>query len=180
MGFPEQFVPSEIKNQRLQPLLPPPGKGANPDPPRGSMKKFLNKKVKTQSGLQGLPSRGNAKAQKNQENIGTIEPLEFYYKLCDIENNLLNLFNKLNNSEHINGVVNLSSHPLTNTEISVLSKGLGFCPIPGASDIGNIIHDLDAFKRRTRLPTVFLWLQSGFNRKVQTNQGYHLNINQSN
>ena len=35
MGFPEQLIPAEIKNQRLQPFLPPPGKGVYPDPPRG-------------------------------------------------------------------------------------------------------------------------------------------------
>ena len=46
----------------------------------------------------------------------------------------------------MNGIVNLSSYTLTNAEISVLSKGLGFCPTPEAPDIGNIIHDLDAFK----------------------------------
>ena len=34
MGFPDQLIPAEIKNQRLQPFLPP-GKGANPGPPRG-------------------------------------------------------------------------------------------------------------------------------------------------
>ena len=34
MGFPDQLIPSDIKNQRLQPILPPPGKGANPGPPR--------------------------------------------------------------------------------------------------------------------------------------------------
>ena len=34
MGFPEQLIPAEIKNQRLQPFLPPPGKRVNPDPPR--------------------------------------------------------------------------------------------------------------------------------------------------
>ena len=93
--------------------------------------------------------------KKNQENTGTIESLEFYYQLCDIENNLLKLFNKLNNSEYINSIVNLSSHSLTDTEISVLSKGLDFCPTPGAPDIGNIIQDLDAFKRRTRLQLFF-------------------------
>ena len=67
-----------------------------------------------------------------------------------IEDNLLKLFNKLNHSQYINSTVNLSSYILINAEISVLSKGLGFCPTPGAPDIGNIIHDLNAFKR-TRL-----------------------------
>ena len=78
-----------------------------------------------------------------------------YYQLCDIENNLLKVFNKLNNSEYINGIVNLSSHSLTDTEISVLSKGLGLCPTQGTSDIGNIIQDLDVFKRRIRLQLFF-------------------------
>ena len=34
MGFPDQLIPAEIKNQRLQPFLPP-RKGANPGQPRG-------------------------------------------------------------------------------------------------------------------------------------------------
>ena len=55
--------------------------------------------------------------------------------------------------QYINGIVNISSHTLT--EISVLSKGLGFCPTPGAPDIGNIIQELDTFKRRTRLQLFF-------------------------
>ena len=55
----------------------------------------------------------------------------------------------------MNDIVNLSSYTLTNVEISVLSKGLGYCPTPEAPDIGNIIHDLDAFERRTRLQLFF-------------------------
>ena len=49
------------------------------------------------------------------------------------------LFCKFSDSQYMNGIVSLSSHKLTNAEISVLSKGLGFCPTPGAPDIGNII-----------------------------------------
>ena len=55
----------------------------------------------------------------------------------------------------MNGIVNLSSYTLTKSETSVLSKGLGFCPTPGAPDIGNIIQDLDVFKRKTRLNLFF-------------------------
>ena len=77
------------------------------------------------------------------------------------EDNLLNLFNKLNDSQYMNAIVNLSSYNLTNAEISVLSKGLGFCPTPGVLDSGNIIQHLDAFKRRTRLELFFIWIQSG-------------------
>ena len=79
----------------------------------------------------------------------------FFNILCDIENNLLTVFNKLNNSEYTTGIVNLSKYSLTNTEISVLSKGLHFCPTPGAPDIGDIMQDLDEFKRKTRLQLFF-------------------------
>ena len=79
----------------------------------------------------------------------------FFNILCDIENNLLTVFNKLNNSEYTTGIVNLSKYSLTNTEISVLSKGLGFCPTPGAPDIGDIMQDLDEFKRKPRLQLFF-------------------------
>ena len=72
-----------------------------------------------------------------------------------IEDNLLNLFNKLNDSQCLYGVVNLSNYNLTNAEMSVLSKGLGFWPTPGAPDIGNIIQDPNTFKRRTRLQQFF-------------------------
>ena len=55
----------------------------------------------------------------------------FFYELCKIENNLLILFNKLNNFEYTTGIVNLSKYTLQDTEISVLSKGLGFAPLQG-------------------------------------------------
>ena len=61
----------------------------------------------------------------------------------------------MNDIHYVNGIVNLSSYTLTKSETSVLSKGLGFCPTPGAPDIGNIIQDLDAYKRKTRLNLFF-------------------------
>ena len=79
----------------------------------------------------------------------------FFYELCNIENNLLALFNKLNETEYTSGIVNLSKYTLQDPEISVLSKGLGFCPTPGAPDIGDIIQDLDNFKRKTRIQLFF-------------------------
>ena len=68
---------------------------------------------------------------------------------------MLILFNKLNNSQYTSGIVNLANHTLQDAEISVLSKGLGFCPTPGAPDIGDIIQDLDSFKRKTRIQLFF-------------------------
>ena len=67
----------------------------------------------------------------------------------------MHVFNKLNDVHYINGIVNLSNYTFTNSVTSVLSKGLGFCPTPGTPDIGNIIHDLHVFKRKTRLNLFF-------------------------
>ena len=81
--------------------------------------------------------------------------MKFYNQLCNIEDSLLQVFNKLNDIQYVNGIVNLSKYILTKSETNVLSKGLGFCPTPGAPDIGNIIQDLDVFKRKTRLNLFF-------------------------
>ena len=35
MGLADHLIPSDIKNQRLQPFMPPPGSRANPGPPWG-------------------------------------------------------------------------------------------------------------------------------------------------
>ena len=114
------------------------------------------KTQETQSGLKGLcPQEGEPTGTKDKENTRIVEPLKFYNQLCDMENNLLKVFNKLNDIQYVNGIVNLSKYKLTKSETNVLSKGLGFCPIPGAPDIGNIIQDLDDFKRRTRLNLFF-------------------------
>ena len=81
--------------------------------------------------------------------------MKFYYQLCNTEKSLLQVFNKLNDIQYINCIVNLSKYVLTKSESGVLPKGLGFCPTPGAPDIGNIIQDLDIFKRKTRLNLFF-------------------------
>ena len=81
--------------------------------------------------------------------------MNFLKELCNIEDSLLVVFNKLSDVHYINGIVNLSSYTLTKSETSVLSKGLGYCPTPGAPDFGNIIQDLGAFKRKTRLNLFF-------------------------
>ena len=81
--------------------------------------------------------------------------MNFVKELCNIEDSLLVVFNKLNDVFYINGIVNLSSYTLTKSEASVLSKELGYCPTTGPPDIGNIIQDLDVFKRKTRLNLFF-------------------------
>ncbi len=54
-----------------------------------------------------------------------------------------------------NSVVNLSKHPLTEAQRSILSKGLTFCPTPGEPDMGELRGDFDKFHRRLKLYTHF-------------------------
>ena len=68
MGFSDQLIPSDVKNQRLQPFMPPPESGANQGPPQGSKepeKQFSITQKETQSELQGTPQQeGNLNALK--------------------------------------------------------------------------------------------------------------------
>jgi hypothetical protein len=47
-------------------------------------------------------------------------------------------------------VVNLSRYELTQEEISVLSKGVKFCPTPGPPDPGAQREDMNNLHRRLR------------------------------
>ena len=150
-------MPDHIKNQRLQPFQLPLAKESIKTHPRGETYKCNKQKTKkTQSGLKGLcPQEGEPTGPKDKENTRIVEPLKFYNQLYNIEDSLLQVFNKLNDIQYVNGIVNFSKYILTKSETNVLSKGLGFCPTPGAPDIGNIIQDLDVFKTKTRLNLFF-------------------------
>ena len=183
MGFPEQLVPAEIKNQRLQPFLPPRERSQSRPTQGGQRNQKINIQTTRRKPNQGSRvlsmKRGNPKAEKIKKDIGTFEPLMFFHELCNIENNVLTLFNKLNNTEYTSGIVNLSKYSLKDTEISVLSKGLGFCPTPGAPDIGDIIQDLDNFKRKTRIQLFFTDPNQG-SKPESIPQEDHLNTGHSN
>ena len=53
------------------------------------------------------------------------------------------------------GVINLSNHVLTDSELSVLSRGLNFCPTPTSWDFSDVMDGLDRFHRRMRLTQFF-------------------------
>ena len=55
----------------------------------------------------------------------------------------------------MSGVLNLSSRPLSADEITVLSRGLKFCPTPPCPDPGQGREDMEALHKR-------LWLMSHF------------------
>ena len=65
-GCPNQFIPDQIKNQRLQPFLPPQGQELIQTHPRGEEDKLSKQETKeTQSGLRApFPRKGNQQAQK--------------------------------------------------------------------------------------------------------------------
>ena len=78
----------------------------------------------------------------------------FFNILCDIENNLLTVFNKLNNSEYTSGIVNLSTHSPTQKFLSY-QKGWVFAPPLQGSRHWQYNPRLDDFKRKTRLQLFF-------------------------
>ena len=89
---------------------------------------FIAKNRAIKRGLE----RKNRTIKKSRYVCHGTKSLDLFCQLCKIEDHLLLLFNKLNDYQCMNGIVNLSSHRLTNTEIYVLLKGLGFCPTSGA------------------------------------------------
>ncbi len=54
-----------------------------------------------------------------------------------------------------NSVVNLSNRILTPAQLSLLSKGLNFCPMPGSPNKGELASDINTFKRNLRLIAFF-------------------------
>ena len=52
-------------------------------------------------------------------------------------------------------VVNLSSLNLSQPQLSLLSRGLSFCPTPGEPDLGVLKEDLDRFHMGLRRKAFF-------------------------
>ena len=67
MGFPEHLVPSEIKNQILQPFLPPPRERGQSRSTQGAKNKLSGNQKETQSGPKGtLLQEGNPIQRKSR------------------------------------------------------------------------------------------------------------------
>jgi len=66
-------------------------------------------------------------------------------------NNNVNVYDRFT----VDSVVNISDYKLTEAEISLLSKGLNFCPTPGEPDFGEIRRDLDSFHTCLRQENFF-------------------------
>ena len=68
---------------------------------------------------------------------------------------VLNINNNSNDPKLDTLVVNLSAHTLTADEISVLKRGMKFCPTPGEPNFGELREDLNNFHTRLRRQLFF-------------------------
>ncbi|XP_060071249.1 uncharacterized protein LOC132551153 [Ylistrum balloti] len=64
-------------------------------------------------------------------------------------------FRKTRIESDYSGIVNLSDRVLNKAELDVLSKGLNFCPTPGAPQLDNILTHTYLFNRRVRINHFF-------------------------
>ena len=73
MGFPEQLIPSDIKNQRLQPFLPPPqGKEPIQAHPGGQRNQKINFQTTRRRPNQGPRAASNKRGNPNAQKIKKI------------------------------------------------------------------------------------------------------------
>ncbi len=60
-----------------------------------------------------------------------------------------------NNQYSDESVVNLSDYPLNNAQLSLLGRGLNFCPSPGEPSLSDLFKDLDKFHLQLRRACFF-------------------------
>ena len=102
-------------------------------------------------------AKGNTKnKEKGKYHKPTPNPGPFSEKVRD--NDIIDTFlNKILEplAEEPPCVVNLSDYHLSNSELTLLEKGLNFCPTPGEPDMGQLRRDLDIFHRNLRIKNFF-------------------------
>lgn len=83
---------------------------------------------------------------------------------------MVNTFQTIVTSERApepESVVNLSSRPMSQNEIKILSLGKGFCPTPGEPNMGEIKSDLDRLHTKCRTKLFFDKLENDPQSKVR-------------
>lgn len=71
---------------------------------------------------------------------------------CNVQ---MHVKNKSCNNNSKSTVVNLSNHKLSISQLSLLERGLKFCPTPGEPHMANLRRDLDRFHRRLKWNVFF-------------------------
>ena len=131
------------------------------------IQKVLNKESRAQppqntdsEGMRGSPQRGTSGKGPIRTEILGCDPIPHpvlddnnVYD-CTVSDKFLNKISEPYDKEN-KSVVNLSDYKLSNSEVSLLEKGLSFCPTPGEPDMGQLKRDLDTFHRNLRIKTFF-------------------------
>ncbi len=144
--------------------VPTQQQGGRPPAPKGPQR--AEEKARTPQGLNAqtaLNELSSSKPSQSTNNFNTnansrdsdISSSSSYSSidLSVLINNLLDIdWNKVANTPISNekSVVNLSSHVLTESQQSLLKKGLNFCPMPGEPDIAELKNDLYKFERNLK------------------------------
>ena len=149
-----------IKPSRTGPRIPPPTEsppGESPIDPRGCPESCRSSPGEPQiDSLVNSPKQPHADTSSccvsdsltqniNNSNLNNDHVLlhEFKNKICA----------PLSNEPP--AVLNLSDHTLSSDELSLLEKGLNFCPTPGEPHLGDLRRDLDNFHRRLKIKAFF-------------------------
>ena len=96
------------------------------------------------------------------------------YSMCLSMNNLFNniLSAFIRSLDSIDTVINLSDFSLEPHHVSLLKRGLTFCPTLGEPDMADLKRDMDAFHRNVKL-------LSNFGKKLEKNDAWSSQLSQS-
>ena len=85
--------------------------------------------------------------------LGT--PSEIAGSVNSYYDNVEALMSDIGTSKNIDGIYNLSDYNLSDSERSLLNKGLKFCPTPPLADIGSLVRDSEKFFRSAAIKLHF-------------------------
>ena len=99
----------------------------------------------------------NQQFQVTHLKLNTHRDNSFFCSLFDLSvHSVIENKNCNNNHEDVSdSVVNLSDHTLSNAQLSVLGRGLNFCPSPGEPKLADLYQDLDKFHLQSRRKCFF-------------------------
>ena len=83
-----------------------------------------------------------------------VENVNDYYDHIEV------LMSQVGTPRNVSGLFNLSDYTLSESEISLLNKGLKFCPTPPLPDIGTLVRDSERFFRSAAIKLHFLNLEN--------------------
>ena len=116
-----------------------------------SVELLLNKNNNSNSYPSVDLSRGNSNSCSTSEIAGSVNS---YFDNVEV------LISEIGIDRNIDGIYNLSDYTLSESEKSLLDKGLKFCPTPPLPDIGSLVRDTERFFRSAAIKLHFHNLSS--------------------